>query len=584
VHRSADRTRLYFLEGTNSAGPVFTYDATTDSFGPRLVIGQSTNSASAAVSRDGNLLLTRSGYSWDRTATLDRASDYHFIRAFHNQIDGAVAFDAVSDTIYAMNGSAQALVAYDTNTFGERFRIPARDAGLASSVQFGTGNLIADQNGSYLAYEMSYGIDLYTLPTPLPAPSPAPAFLADPQDIVFDNASGHLYISTGTGFVFPFNLTTGYLEAPYDIGGKLGSIDISPDDSTLLVGQGIAGLKSGVFHKIDLATGAVTNLESDRRVGENLDSEGGALEAAIAANGLAIATVSYSGGPMTQYFREINLSTDNVTTRSDTPPNTYPAFTSPASTQLYPSGDRSLIYCMQLTDASEAYNYYSSTNQFGSVATANENPQTGAANRDGTLIARRVENQPTTLQTASSFSFVHSFDGLDSGLTFNQASDVLYGVSTTTDNIVGYNTNTFAQELTLPIGEDMPTPVPAFYRFGSGRLVSSHNGRYLALITPSAIRIYDVTAPIAAEPTISPNGGSFKKKAAIKLSSITPGASVYFTIDGGYPNTSSPVYVPGKKGKAGIIIVGKGTYTLRAISVAPGYNNSAVATAVFTIK
>src|SRR3989442_15050532 len=116
------------------------------------------------------------------------------------------------------------------------------------------------------------------------------------------------------------------------------------------------------------------------------------------------------------------------------------------------------------------------------------------------------------------------------------------------------------------MGEALPTPFPSFYRFGPGRLVGSHDGRYLALITPSAIRVYDVTAPIAAAPTVSPNGGSFKKKVAIKLSSSTPGASVYFTIDGGYPNTSSNVYVPGKKGKAGITIVGKGTYTLRAIS------------------
>jgi hypothetical protein len=581
LHRSADRSRFYFLEGHSNYGPVFTYDAVTNSFSHAVLSGDHASLASAAVNRDGTKLITR-----HRTnASLDSAADCNFLHAFHQVTDSGVAFDAVNDTLYVVNSASATVVAFDTNTYQQKFTIPPAlpYLGYGNATEFGVGTLVASPDGRFLAFAGNIGVRLFDL-SQVTKVLPSAPLLTDPRDVAFDTASTHLYISTGDGVVFRYNLATGYLDMWYQLGGSLGAIDITPDDSYLLVIQEIFGIAEAGFHKLNLNNGAITNINYTRYIDEGgYGAEGGALDVAIASNGKAIVTTDSQQVPSWRVFRQIDLATDTVTVRSDTPPNAFPAFTYPASAQLYPSADRSMIYCLQTTDASEAYNYYSSRDQFGPVNTANEGPETGAANRDGTLIAHRAENQPTVLQTASSFSVVHSFSGLDDGLAFNATSDVFYGVSTATDEIIGYNTNTFAEVLRLPIGEDMPTPFPPFYRLGAGRLVTSHNGRYVALITPTAVRLYDVTAPTAATPTVTPSGGTFKKKVLVKLSCATPGATIFYTLDGSMPTTSSPVYTTSKKVK-GITITGKGPHTLKAMAAENGYNLSAVVTANFTIK
>jgi len=58
----------------------------------------------------------------------------------------------------------------------------------------------------------------------------------------------------------------------------------------------------------------------------------------------------------------------------------------------------------------------------------------------------------------------------------------------------------------------------------------------------------------------------------------TSGATVYYTTDGTTPTTSSPVYT------AQIGLSGRGSKTVKTFAVKAGFNNSSVATAVFTIN
>ena len=53
---------------------------------------------------------------------------------------------------------------------------------------------------------------------------------------------------------------------------------------------------------------------------------------------------------------------------------------------------------------------------------------------------------------------------------------------------------------------------------------------------------------------------------------------MYYTTDGTTPTTSSSLYT------GQITLAGTGSKTAKAIAVASGYNNSAVATATFTIR
>lgn len=82
--------------------------------------------------------------------------------------------------------------------------------------------------------------------------------------------------------------------------------------------------------------------------------------------------------------------------------------------------------------------------------------------------------------------------------------------------------------------------------------------------------------PVAVTPSAVPVGGIYGAAQNVTLSTTTPGATIYYTIDGSTPTISSSVY-------SSAIYVGS-TTTLQAIAVAAGYANSAVMSEVYTIN
>src|SRR5436190_21792892 len=84
------------------------------------------------------------------------------------------------------------------------------------------------------------------------------------RDLVFDFAGQNLYISNTTGIVQTFNLSTHTFGTSYDLGGSLNGMDIARDDSFLLVAQNAIGPAQGTFHRVELATGSVTNINYSR--------------------------------------------------------------------------------------------------------------------------------------------------------------------------------------------------------------------------------------------------------------------------------------------------------------------------------
>jgi hypothetical protein len=86
---------------------------------------------------------------------------------------------------------------------------------------------------------------------------------------------------------------------------------------------------------------------------------------------------------------------------------------------------------------------------------------------------------------------------------------------------------------------------------------------------------YTITLPVAATPSFSPVGGSYSAVQTVTISDGTTGATIYYTINGTTPTTSSAQY-------SNPIVVSCAE-TLEAIAVASGYSTSAVATAPYTI-
>jgi hypothetical protein len=85
---------------------------------------------------------------------------------------------------------------------------------------------------------------------------------------------------------------------------------------------------------------------------------------------------------------------------------------------------------------------------------------------------------------------------------------------------------------------------------------------------------YVISVP-AATPAFSPAAGHYTTPETLTLSDATTGANIYLTLDGTTPTTSSIRYT-------GPIRITK-SVTIKAFAVAPGYQDSPVAAASYTI-
>jgi len=305
------------------------------------------------------------------------------------------------------------------------------------------------------------------------------------RDMVFDFAGNNLYISTSTGLIKTFNLSMLAFGRSYNLGGSVNGIDIARDDSFILAAQDSFGPAQGVFQRVNLATGTITNipymLES---------ADGGAWDVAIGSNGLALVSTQSSVSGDT-HIRQINLRTNVITIRHDTP--RYGVVS--AATHIHRSADGTRFFFMEPGISNgPVFTYSAMANTFGPSFDTNANLDirvaSGAVNRNGNLIALRTYGSPVSLNTASNFNFVHSLNGIDSGVAFDAVRDVLYGVNSQTDEIIAYSTTTYAELFRLSIGEDID-PIGSFV-FATGTLVASADGKWLALETDSGIRLFQV--------------------------------------------------------------------------------------------
>lgn len=109
----------------------------------------------------------------------------------------------------------------------------------------------------------------------------------------------------------------------------------------------------------------------------------------------------------------------------------------------------------------------------------------------------------------------------------------------------------------------------------------SENGTYNVTITYNS---YTDEVTATAEkvqtdvdaPTFSPAAGTYNSNQSVTLSCATSGTTIYYTIDGSTPTTSSTVY------NGAIDLNGEGTTTIKAIAVKDSYS-SPVAEATYTI-
>jgi len=94
---------------------------------------------------------------------------------------------------------------------------------------------------------------------------------------------------------------------------------------------------------------------------------------------------------------------------------------------------------------------------------------------------------------------------------------------------------------------------------------------------PSAVAsaTYEIVKPGIA-PVFSPGTGTYSAGQKVKISDAAPGATIYYALHGATPTTKSTKYT-------GPIVLST-SETIKAIAVAPGYSDSPIASATFTVK
>jgi hypothetical protein len=92
----------------------------------------------------------------------------------------------------------------------------------------------------------------------------------------------------------------------------------------------------------------------------------------------------------------------------------------------------------------------------------------------------------------------------------------------------------------------------------------------------TATSVITISQPVAATPVITPATGTYSSPQTLTIKDATSGSTIYYTLNGSQPTTSSPQYTSS--------FTVSTTATVKAIATAPGVKASGTATSVITIQ
>jgi RHS repeat-associated protein len=151
------------------------------------------------------------------------------------------------------------------------------------------------------------------------------------------------------------------------------------------------------------------------------------------------------------------------------------------------------------------------------------------------------------------------------------------GGNFTNSTSVVLSTNTTESDIYYTLDGSTPTTTSTKYIEGTQGFTLSESAVVkviavkLGMANSTVATSGDFTFTVAA-PSISPNGGNFTVPVSVILSTTTSGADIYYTLDGGDPNTTSTKYIQGTQGFALSLPA-----VIKAVAVKSGMTNSTVA-------
>lgn len=575
ILRSEDRSKLLFRDGGLNEY-FFTYTS-GGAFSPIKDPNISYGLQTSAVSPDGSLI----AMELDRhVVVLD--STFQAVRQFSN-VGGGIFFHPTQPILFVVDDTANKIIAYDTRTWEERYRINSGSVG--TSTPLGEGMMAVSPDGSKLFLIKSTGVQAYALPAANGLPgnialsnfsnylaaadsSSLTVAIRDPSgeidtdytgtiqfsstdpsavlpanytftladqgkhtfsfslptagthtvtvkdaavpalikatsniqahanfstllpipgahDLIFDASRNAMYIVMGSGQIQRYSLTSDSLLAPWNISTSLNAGDISVNNSTLYVQEGVRNALNGVIHKIDL------NMGTDLPVQYVLNSgETAGWDFTIAGNGKGFATHTIDGSGGTLKIRQID--TNNNDALSLAPIGNIDEYAAVGR-----NANRSTLVLME-GSGSDAFSYSSATGTFSpKVNIGNNMDRTFLAINDaGTLFAMshfsQLQIRNAALATVATIATVRG------GVAFQPGTNRLFVADRVSNQIRVYDgDNGWAQLSALAIGEVLGSS-SVVDPFDIGTLAFNGDGTKLFLITALGVRVYstlEVTPP-----------------------------------------------------------------------------------------
>jgi DNA-binding beta-propeller fold protein YncE len=306
--------------------------------------------------------------------------------------------------------------------------------------------------------------------------------LTNPRGLVYDNTRDRLYVTTVNGTVERYDVGTESLLAPIQAGMRLNGGDITPDGSALYVAEGSPSPNQALVHRVDLADGSVHDLRYPTQY-----PQGGALDVSVGGDGRAL-VLPDGALPLLQ----LNLSNGAFTERYIEPINHRDV--RPIG-YLHRGADRRRVLIQEADSPVGSVEIYDTTTDAIALGGRSFWPTAvdGAVSRDSSLFAMGGGIFD------AAFNYVRRLPGIDGGIAFDPLRDVFYGVNSSTDQLIAFDTHTWAEKYRLPLGLD----APPFGAIGTGLATTavSGDGRRLFLATPAGIDL--ISLPRATAQAVS---------------------------------------------------------------------------------